>query len=188
MSRRSRSGLRQGPRGLVLQHRVRRGPTRRRRTPAGCSGDLAYPRASALLPEAKTHRTAFEEAVFLAAATNRRFPRNASPERGGKPLRRPRRSRPGGSRSALAPLPVVCANDPLLLYALRRAGSGGSSIPSPSDTWSASVRTFWNDSRHAQLRWEDNPVSKGGGFNAAALPSRASVDRCRDPSNGRRSS
>ncbi len=48
-----------------MPHRVRGGPTRRGRAPPGCSGDLAYPRATAFLPETKAHRTAFKEAVFL---------------------------------------------------------------------------------------------------------------------------
>ena len=52
-----------------MQHRVRRGPTRRGRTPPGCSRDLAYPRATAFLPETKAHRTAFKEAVFIDATT-----------------------------------------------------------------------------------------------------------------------
>ena len=69
MSRRPRSGLRQSRRGLVLQHRVRRGPTHRGRTPPGCSRALAYARATAFLPETKAHRTAFKEAVFIDATT-----------------------------------------------------------------------------------------------------------------------
>ncbi len=68
LSRRPRPGLRQGRRGLVLQHRVREGPTQRGRTPPGCSGDSALPRATALLPETHAHRAAFNEAVFIDAA------------------------------------------------------------------------------------------------------------------------